>query len=299
MNLSQQRQGELSIFSSAFLWSTFPVITILSYNTLHPIISLLFSTFFSLFFFAALIAKKNLWKEITNRAVYKDILIATFLLGIVYYVLVFIGLQYTSPGNASIISLTQIFFGFLFFHVFRREYIPTTHIWGGLLMICGALIVLASNFHTFQGGDLLILLANMIAPFGNFFAQKARKQVSSETIMFFRSGLSSIFLFFLALLLHIPFSIQAVQQSLLFLLINGFLLLGLSKILWIEGIHRISVPKANALESISPLFTLFFAWLLLSQPPTLWQLASLIPIALGVILLSKNATKAQITPLGD
>lgn len=297
MNLSRDRKGELSIFSSTLLWSSFPVITILSYNTLPPLISLLFSTFFSLFFFTALIAKKHLWNEIANRAAYKDIMIATLLLGIVYYILVFIGLQYTSPGNASIISLTQIFFGFLFFHVFRREYIPTTHIWGGLLMICGALIVLGSNFHTFQGGDVLILLANMIAPFGNFYAQKARKQVSSETIMFFRSGLSSIFLFVLALFLQIPFSAQAIQQSLFFLLINGILLLGLSKILWIEGIHRISVPKANALESIAPLFTLFFAWLLLQQIPTVWQLASLIPIAAGVILLSKNHTKPQVTPV--
>ncbi|HSA83881.1 MAG TPA: DMT family transporter, partial [Patescibacteria group bacterium] len=257
------------------------------------------STFFSLFFFAALIAKKNLWHEIRNSAAYKDILIATLLLGIVYYVLVFIGLQYTSPGNASIISLTQIFFSFLFFHVFRREYIPTTHIWGGILMIFGAIIVLASNFQTFQGGDILILLANMIAPFGNFYAQRARKQVNSETIMFFRSALSSIFLFFLALLLHPSFSTNAIQDSLLFLLINGLLLLGLSKILWIEGIHRISVTKANALESIAPIFTLLFAWLLLQQLPTLWQLASLIPITAGVILLSKNHTKPQVTPVDD
>ena len=55
--------------------------------------------------------------------------------------------------------------------------------------------------------------------------------------------------------------LEKVSSSLLFLVINGVLLLGVSKILWIEGIHRINVTKANALNSLGPLLTLLFAWL--------------------------------------
>ncbi len=299
MNLSQSRQGELYIFGETFLWSLFPVITVLSYNTLPALISLLLSTFFSLFFFGVLIAKRNLWHEIGNKKAYKDIMLTTLFLGIIYYLLVFVGLQYTRPGNAAIIGLTQGFFSFLFFHVFRREHIPSAHIFGGLFMICGAIIVLASSFHAIHPGDLLILLANAIAPFGNFYAQKARKYVASEIIMFIRSILSSIVIFSLALIVHTPISLPAINSSLPFLLINGILLLGLSKILWIEGIHRISVTKANALTSVEPLLTLSFAWLLLQQAPTPWQLLSLIPICAGVLLLSRNNIKPQITPVAD
>ncbi len=299
MNLSRQRQGELIIFVEVTLWSLFPIITVLSYKNISPLFSLTISSFLAACFFAVFITKRKLWSEVTNRAAFKNILFATLFLGIGYYLLIFLGLQYTTPGNASIIGLTQGFFSFLFFHVLRKEYIPKAHIWGGFFMVCGALIILASNFHTFKFGDFLILLANAISPFGNFYAQKARKQVSSETIMFVRSSISATVIFLLAITLKSPISLQAVQGSLWFLLINGFILLGLSKILWIEGIHRISVTKALGLGSIEPLFTLTFAYLLLQQIPTVWQLVSIFPIIIGIFLLSKQGIKQQITPVED
>lgn len=299
MNLSRQRQGELFILGESLLWSLFPIITFLSFTNLSPLVSLVLSSFFSFFFFFALIVKKNLWHEIGNKKAFLDIFIMTLILGVGYYLLVFIGLQYTSPGNASIIALTQIFFSFLFFHVFRREHIPTPHIIGGFLMVCGALIVLASSFKAFHIGDLLILLANAMAPFGNFFSQRARKQVTSETIMFVRTTVSTLILFLIALAMQTPISLPAISNALPLLLINGIFLLGLSKILWIEGIHRISVTKALSQASIEPLLTLIFAFLILQQLPTIWQLTAVVPIIIGVLLLGKQTTKSQITPAQD
>ncbi len=74
----------------------------------------------------------------------------------------------------------------------------------------------------------------------------------------------------------------------IFLLANGVLIFGVSKILWLEGISRISVTKALALGSLAPLFTLFIAWIVLKQAPTAWQIASLAPFFLGVLLLTNN-----------
>lgn len=296
MHLSKQRQGELIIFGETILWSLFPIITILSYNNLSPLLSLTLSSFFSLIFFTGLMLKKKLWSELKNRTAFQNMLFTTSFLGIGYYLLIFLGLQSTSPGNASIIGFTQGFFSFLFFHVLRKEYIPKAHVYGGMLMVVGALIVLASNFHTFHPGDLLILLANAIAPFGNFYAQKARHQASSETIMFVRSGLSTIIFLLLALSFRTSISFSAIQNALPFLLINGMLLLGLSKILWIEGIHRISVTKALGQASIEPLFTLTFAFLILHQIPTIYQLLAVFPIGAGLILLSKTSNDPPSIP---
>src|SRR6185369_5610380 len=106
--------------------------------------------------------------------------------------------------------------------------------------------------------------------------------------------ISSVVIFLLAVSFHTSFSLPAIQSSLVFLLINGVLLLGLSKIFWIEGIHRISVTKALGLDSVEPLLTLFFAWVLLQQIPTFYQIFAIIPIIPGVILLSKNNTKPQV-----
>lgn len=291
MSLKRERQGELFILGEAVLWGLFPVITILSYNTLSPLISLGTSTLFAAAFFAVILSLQKKWYEITNTLVLKDILLATFFLGIVYYLFYFFGLRYTSAGNASIVALTEVFFSYLFFNLWKKDDLPMQHVIGAVLMICGAIIVLYPNIHGFHIGDLLVLGAASVAPFGNYFARRARTKVSSESIMFIRSVMSAIVIFSLAFLLKTQFSFGDIKSSLLFLFINGVFLLGLSKEFWVEGIHRISVVKSNALSSLSPLITLLFAWILLKNVPTGYQLLSFIPIFFGVLLLGTNKKK--------
>jgi len=286
MRLNQQRQGELFIVSESILWALFPIVTIFSYNSLSPLFSLAGSTTFSIFLFALVVGFKKKWAELKNWNAFKDVLWATLIIGVGYYVLFFFSLKYTSAGNASIISLTaEIFFSFIFFHLWHKDYIPKSHIIGTILMATAAIIVLFPNTTALNKGDLLVLLAAFIAPFGNFFQQRARKKISSETIMFSRSIISAIIILGLAMTIDNPIKLIGIKTSFLFLVINGFLLLGLSKILWIEGIHRISVTKSTALNAIAPILTIIFAWLLLAQLPTGWQLLSIIPMFGGIILL--------------
>lgn len=288
MTLTQERKGELFIFFEAVLWGLFPVITILSLNSLSPLVSLGWSTLFAALFFAVVLSVKKKWHEIKNVPALKNILWATFFIGITYYLLSFFGLRYTSAGNASIISLTEVFFSYLFFQVWRKDSMPVWHVIGAILVIAGALIVLYPNVTQFRLGDILILGAALVAPFGNFFQQKARKIVDAATIMFVRSLISTFIIFILAYLFKAdPFHFN-LKGALLFLVINGVLLLGLSKILWIEGIHRISVTKSNALSGISPLIALLSAWVFLHNLPTIWQLLSFIPMGLGVVLLGAS-----------
>ena len=288
MQFNRERQGEFFIILQATLWSLFPVITIMTYGTLTPLFSLAWSTFFAVIFFAGVMSAKKQWHEIKNFQALKDILGATLFIGIGYYALYFLGLKYTSPGNAIIIAKIETLFSFLFFHVWKKNSIPSTHIIGSALMLVGALIVLYPNTTSLNRGDVFVLLAASIAPFGNFFQQRARKKVRSETIMFIRSVVSAPVIFFLGILYQPQSFSLNISASLLFLIVNGFLFMGLSKIFWLEGIHRISVTKANALSTIAPFLTLVFAWLFLANQPTLWQIVSLIPITVGLILIGIN-----------
>ncbi|MDP3965774.1 MAG: EamA family transporter, partial [bacterium] len=54
----------------------------------------------------------------------------------------------------------------------------------------------------------------------------------------------------------------------------------------IEAIHRISVTKSVALSSITPFLTLVIAWVVLGLTPNLWQVISLVPLTIGVLLLT-------------
>jgi drug/metabolite transporter (DMT)-like permease len=118
------------------------------------------------------------------------------------------------------------------------------------------------------------------------FQQKAREIASAETIMLMRTALATPILFLIAHIAGAGAPLSDFKAALMFLVINGVFLLGLSKILWIEAIHRISVTKANALSILTPLFTLLLAWLVFSQAPTFWQLLSLMPMLAGVLLLT-------------
>jgi len=289
MERTKEQQGEIYILSGAILWSLFPIITILSLTSVPPIVALAWSTLFSVLFFAVVMGVKRSWHELSMRGAYKDILLTTLCSGICYYFLFFFGLQYTSAGNAALLAATEILFTYLFFRFGRKDSLSGHHTIGAFLMLIGAAVVLYPNFKEFHRGDMLIILACAIAPIGNFFQQRARKSVGSETIMLVRSSVSAAVIFLVVYFSGLSSSLFTIKPSLFLLIVNGFLLLGLTKLFWLEGIHRISVTKAIALANISPLLTLFFAWLLLRDVPTVWQLSALVPMFFGIRFLQKQA----------
>lgn len=282
----EHRKGELFILSASFLGGLFPIIVVLTYATLSGIASLAWTTLFAAILFAALMIYRGRLSELKDKRVWIYGVYVTLFIGVLYHGLYFTGLEHTTPGNVAIIVLFQTFTSFLFFNIYRKEHISKTHKLGATFMVLGALIVLVRGFGGVNIGDMLILAAQFIAPIGNYFQQEARKIASSETNMFLRSIFSAAFLFSVIYIWGTPVQFADLYPVLPFLLLTGFVFFGFEKILWLEGIHRISVTKATALTSMMPLLTLLFAWLILGQVPTIWQFASLPLLVVGVLLLT-------------
>ena len=286
--MKEERKGESFIFFSSFIWGFFPIVTILSYKSVPSFISLALSTFLaSVPFFIILLFKRKFF-ELKNPLLWKYILYIVIFNSIFYYSFFYFGLTRTTPGNASIIALFEVLTSFVFFHLLRKEHFSLESKIGASLMVIGATIVLVPNFTSFNLGDLFILLATFFAPIGNLFQQKAKKISSTETILFLRNIAATPVLFLLAYLFGQYLQSSQIKESLWFLILNGIIILGLSKIFWVEGISRISVTKAISLSSLAPLFTLVFAWLILHQVPTFWQITSLVPFFFGILLLTNN-----------
>jgi drug/metabolite transporter (DMT)-like permease len=283
---TEKKKGERNIFFGAFLWAFFPIVTVLSYAVLPSLVSLAWSTVFAALFFGCVIFYRGKLSEIKNPLLWKYALFAALFCGVLYYSFFYVGLETTTPGNAAIIALFEVFTSYLFFHVIRKERFSNEHGLGAILMVAGAVIVLGQNFTNIRMGDFLVLAATFFSPVGNLFQQKARQIASSESIMFLRSLISAPIVFLLVYFFHQNATLGDIRSSLIFLLINGVLLLGFSKMLWIEAIHRISVTKSVALSSLTPFLTLLFAWLLLHQTPSLLQLSSLVPLVVGTLLLT-------------
>jgi drug/metabolite transporter (DMT)-like permease len=292
--MSEEKKGEFFIFSQVPIWACFPIVTALSYAHVPPLISLGWSTLFSAFLFAVLVAFRGRWRELANPLLWRYAVLIAFFIGFLFYGLYFFGLAHTSPGNAALIAQLEIFTSFLFFNIIRKEAFSLSHRIGAALMIIGAGLVLAPNMSGVNMGDILIFAAVFIPPFGNLYQQKARKLASSESVMLLRSVLACLIIFPLAYISGERAAPADLIASLPFLALNGFLILGLSKIFWIEAIHRISVTKANALSSLSPFVTLLIAWIVLSQEPTVWQISSLIPLIIGTLLLTRPSKPSAL-----
>ncbi len=289
MNLTETRKGELAILAESLINSLLPIVTLLSFSILKPLFSLAYSLALSALFFAFWVFLKNKFGELKNRQIIKDALGVALLIGVGYYGLYFWGLNYTSANNSGIILQMELFFSFLFFNVWKKESLTKAHLFGAGLMLLSTLLIFYPQMQKldFNKGDLLILLCTALPPMGNFLQRKIRRQISGESLMLMRTAMSLPFIFLLAFIFH-GFNLPAVNLSLLlFLIFNGVVILGVSKIFWLESILRISVTKANALASIRPFLTMLFSYLIIKELPQFWQLAAIAPMLCGVYFLTR------------
>ena len=288
MEGKEKIKGEWLALLHAVLWAFFPIIMVVSYAKLPSLVSLAWGTMFAAIVFAGIISYRRKWNELKNLLLWKYGCYIALSIGVIFYGLYFIGLEFTTAGNVAILGQFEVFTSFFLFNVLRREIMSLEYKIGAVLMVLGAVIVLGRDFTHFNIGDFLILIGTFATPLGNLYQQKARMIASSESIMFLRSALSAPPIFLLAYLFYGNTPIEQVYGSLPILLLSGILFLGLSKVVWIESVHRISVTKAIALSSVAPLITLFLAWPTLHQTPNIWQFTSLVPMFLGVLLLTDN-----------
>lgn len=289
MRRTMFRSGMPLILLSAFLWSSFPVLTQVALRDLPVFTIAAATTFFSTIFFFSLLLFDRPRRTPLSLACKKNIVVACVTIGIGYYIFSYVGISLTTPGNAAIVMLMEIFFSYLFISVLgRHEPLVKEHVLGAVLMIAGALFVLVPSAGEFRIGDFILLFGSMLPPLGNLAMQRARKEVSSATIMFWRSLTSTVALGILAFAFEGVPSLANLRSALPAILIGGFVLLGFSKILWIEAIHRMPITQTISVASIQPLFTMLFAYLLLRQAPEWAQLLSLPPIAAGMFLLTRK-----------
>ncbi len=80
---------------------------------------------------------------------------------------------------------------------------------------------------------------------------------------------------------------ESLEKSLPYVLLIGLVIFGVSKILWMEALHRISITKISAMIALVPPMTLLFAFLYLDEVPGLRQMLGIIPVLIGGYILTK------------
>jgi drug/metabolite transporter (DMT)-like permease len=289
-DLSTHKKGEMFILLATLLWALFPSITALSLVSVPPMLLAGLSMLAACILFALILTVRREWTTLREGRAMKDILIGTGLNGILFYGIIFFAMKHTTAGNAVIVFQMEVLFAFLILSfLIKHEPFYFRHFIGALLMIFGAVIILLPHADgIWKSGDALILLATAIAPIGNFFQQRARQEVSSEHVLLIRSLLAGLFFIILSLYIGDLPSMETIWKALPIIFVNGFLLLGLTKIFWFEGFIRIPITKANSLATVGPFFGLIFAYLILGDIPDIVQIIAVVPIGLGMLILMRR-----------
>ncbi len=282
--------GEFILFATLLIWCFFPIVNKLSFNTVPPVHAAGYASLIAGVTFLVVLALRGQLYFFKTCTVWKEISLSTLFIGILFYGLVFYGTSLTTAGNASVFTLFEVFFTYLILSVLtKNEAFVKEHIAGACLMVAGALIILVPKMEgQIAWGEIFIMTGCMFTPLGNKYAKAAIAYVSPFFLMTVRSLISGVFLLGLAFLIETPPAAGGFVEGLPYLIINGVLLLGFSKILWLESIRRITITKAQSISVITPVLTLFFAWLILGEKPTFFQITGLLPVAAGAFLLLRK-----------
>ncbi|MCJ7764966.1 MAG: DMT family transporter [Thiovulaceae bacterium] len=291
--MQEERKGEIYMLLLSVLESWFPILSLFSIALIGAIYSYAFAIAIAVIIFSVLLIYRGKTAELFHKEARKDLLLTTLFINLLF-VLIFIGLQYTTAGNMAVIIFLQLLFAYLYFNVFGSDSLSPLHTFGAVVMGLGALTVLIPDDLSLNRGDLLILIAAAIAPLANFYQKRARSYVSSETILAFRNIFALPVMFLLAYLTEpLPTSDNLIK-ALPYILAIGILVFGLSKVLWLEALHRISITKVSAMMALPPIFTLIFAYYTLNELPELRQILGVIPILIGGYLITKPQKQADV-----
>lgn len=242
--------------------------------------------------FVYLVVKKQI-RTLYNPKAFKYILGVTLFIVIIPSVLIYFGASHTSGVNTAILLQTEILFTFLIVGVFTRERITLKKISGALLVAFGAVIILYNGDFSVNSADLLIIAGAAFYPLGNICAKKALELATPVAILFIRAFVGGNILLLISLLFeNYTLSVSHyISDNFLFLAANGVFIYCVSKLLWYEGLKRMDITKAIPLGMTYPAFSLVYAYFLLREIPTFYQLLGFIVIFSGVFFLIKKGKK--------
>lgn len=284
---TNDKKGEHYTLSLTLIEAWFPIFAFFSVAALGGLHAYFYSLSIAIVFLFVWWLLRGKQHEIGKRSAYKN-LVLTSLYITSLFALTFVGLQYTSATNVAIILFLQILFSYLFLGKKQGESLSHQQTLGAALMTLGAVLVLFPGTWQVNIGDLLVLIAAMIAPIANTYQKKARAQVSAETVLLVRSLIALPFLFLLAYLFEESPTWQQIQQQWHWLLLTGFLVFFIAKLLWVEAIYVLPITKVNALYAFAPLMTMGLAYIVLQEVPSWSQVMGVLPILLGGFLITRN-----------
>lgn len=212
-------------------------------------------------------------------------------------VLLYIGFELAGAISSALALKSEVIFALLFGFLILKEKITKTQILFAIVLFLGLFIAISKgNFSLleFNMGVIIIIISVAIFTFIHTLTKIGlnRNELFSTQIVFFRNLLSGTILLIIYVIFFPLKNLLIVVDPLNFLY---FILMGLdygfSLFFWYKTLSYIDIGKAGIINSITPIITAFFAFIILGEVFTIYHLIGLLIIIFSIFMIVREKVK--------
>jgi drug/metabolite transporter (DMT)-like permease len=213
------------------------------------------------------------------------------------FVLIYWGFALTSVGRGVLCLYAAPFVVAIGAHFFAGERLTWLKA-GGLLAAFGGLLVvfrdsLGGPVGEGLAGDLMLLAAAVVWGATTVMIKGSRlARISAEKILFYQLGISALVQPPLSVVLGEPGVFDPTPVVLIAVAYQTVLIAFVSYLAWFWLITRYPASHLSAFTFLTPVFAIFFGWLLLDEPITAELIAAAALVAVGIYAVNRPARAA-------
>ena len=210
-------------------------------------------------------------------------------------VLLFLSFDLAGAINSSLTLKSEVFFALLFGYIFLKEKrISKVQLLFCATLFFGVFIAITQgsfNLLEFNIGVLILLIDVALFTLVHTFTKSRfdRNELSPIQVVFIRNLLSGIILFSTYFIFFPLDRINIVFNPDYFIY---YLLMGLdysvSLYLWYKTLSYIQIGKAGVINSVTPIITALFAWIILGDVFTIFHLVGMIIIIISIYMIVRE-----------
>ena len=211
--------------------------------------------------------------------------------------LIFLGLEETSVTNAVLIGRLGPVLYAIIGSLFLGKRLSKVELSGFSLIIIGiGVIILKTNNFQLNRGDVLILFSTLVYTATALIGRIALSdKCSLAVVVFSRNFVSSVFFFIIAVSMFGWHHFMDVFSGRLWIVMSiyGLIIIVLSQLMWYSALKRLDSKTVGSLTSLSPVFSIFFAYILNGESPSQVQLTALFVILIGLVISNLGKKKPK------
>ena len=248
-----------ALWLALFITAGSPIAGKFSVGYMSPSFILLAGTLTTLALYAPWLTKHKMW----GRLLDKDIRFRLSVMGLfgtaLPFMLLLLALRWTTPSNSAILNQAESVYSLIFAFLFLRERPSLKQIAGTVMVVAGAVLILAVNGYTpMWKGDLIVIGTVWMFQVSHIAAKKLPADISVDFITAARGFYGFLWSAVLAVAalplgMEISFKPSAVSVAALFYI--AVFVYTLRNKFWYQAIRNMPLAKATAVILSYPVFT--------------------------------------------